>query len=275
MDRRRASLLTIPAVVFGLLLAGCFGPPGVRTTDTDAVRNDVGLAPILSVEQASVAYGGILCDFAASIREFGETADDPQTQVPEMNAAAALLQRDLLGAAASVRAAAWPSQVLDDMTVIAAKLQASAESLTGVIEATTSPEIATAAEAALSGGPDTDAAEARIEQVLSPPACGDIPKAPYHSVEELRRDYIRAGGSCPDSEWALATYYPPATQAGNCKTAFLAIYSNTADRDLGRQMFERFLAGGVLDLLVGTNWILGAVAPAQFAERLGGTVVDP
>lgn len=274
--QKRRPLLLVPLLVLALLPTGCFGLPGLRTTpDGGTGGTGVPAQPAISMEEASTAYGDVLCDFLASMRKFNVVADAPDSTLQQLTAAAALLQHDMDRTAATVRDTPWPPEVRDDMAIIAEMLTALAAELTPVIEATTREELMAAASAAMStGSPETDAAETRVQQALRPPGCPPDPDAPYQSVEELRQQFILAGGDCPDAEWELVTYYAPATQAGNCRTAFMAIYSNVADRDLGLRAFEITLSGGVLDLLVGPNWILGAVSPAQYAERLGGTLVD-
>jgi hypothetical protein len=261
MTSRRPRPLPALALVLGAALTGC--APGAASQEPTPAPTGP------SLEAAGVAYGETTCAFNEAIYLFTDVWYNPDAPLEALTEAAEVNKEASLRAAEELRAAEWPADVADDVAVVAEHAETRAEKLDGVIGATTLEELN---EITFDGDDETKAAGERVKEALNPPDCPSRDTF-YANVDTVKLAFTLAGGWCPDESFELLDY-PPATEAGFCEDAFLAMYESGAERDEAVEEITRTLEGETWDLLVGANWIIGVDDPARYAGKLGGTVVD-
>lgn len=94
----------------------------------------------------------------------------------------------------------------------------------------------------------------------------------YRTVEELKDEFIRAGGDCP--EWAQTNQVKLAAESGTCGSSnVLSTYTSEAEKDHALALFREIAQPGTT-LLVGPTWIINDKSVKELSPSLGGTVVS-
>jgi hypothetical protein len=222
-----------------------------------------------SLEEAGAAYSDTTCAFNEAVYAFTDVWYNPDAPLESLTGAAQVNKQASLDAAEELRAADWPAEVADDVAIVAEHAATRAASLDAVVEATTLEELN---ELTFDASDETRAATERVKEALNAPECPSRDTF-YANVDTVQHAFTLAGGWCPEESFELLDY-PPATEAGFCEDAFLAMYESGTERDQAVEELADTLEGESWDLLVGANWIIGVDDPARYAGKLGGTVVE-
>jgi hypothetical protein len=257
----------LPGLAFVLLatLTGCSLAAAQQGTTTTSSPTTAGS----DLEEAGAAYSETTCAFNEAVYAFTDVWFNQDAPLEALNEAAEVNKEASLEAAEALRAAEWPAEVADDVAVVAEHAETRAENLDAVIEATTLEELN---ELTFDTSEETRAASERVKEALDAPECPSRDTF-YANVDTVQLAFTLAGGWCPDGSFELLDY-PPATEAGFCEDAFLAMYESATERDEAVGDLTTTLEGESWDLLVGANWIIAVDDPARYAGKLGGEIVD-